>query len=119
MAPVRFEALQEVFEGRMVTRGLWPPRSPDLTPRDFYVSKQKRLSPVHAVHQCNTCCSTDMFLLDLRQLWQRISFFFFHRLIGHAEKHDPLFVTCFVSSKHSVKIYTQLYPGTAQHKKGY
>lgn len=50
VAPVRFEALQEVFEGRMVTRGLWPPRPPDLTPRDFYVSKRKRLSPVHAVH---------------------------------------------------------------------
>ena len=30
-------ALSEVFGDRVISRGLWPPRSPDLTPPDFYL----------------------------------------------------------------------------------
>jgi hypothetical protein len=29
--------LNEVFENRLISRGLWPARSPDLNPRDFYL----------------------------------------------------------------------------------
>jgi hypothetical protein len=29
--------LQEFFDKRIVGRGLWPPRSPDLTPPDFFL----------------------------------------------------------------------------------
>jgi hypothetical protein len=29
--------LNEVFEDRLISRGLWPARSPDLNPRDFYL----------------------------------------------------------------------------------
>ena len=28
--------LEEKFPGRVVSKGLWPPRSPDLTPCDFF-----------------------------------------------------------------------------------
>jgi hypothetical protein len=30
-------AIQEVFEDRIISRGLWPPRSPDLSFCDFYL----------------------------------------------------------------------------------
>jgi hypothetical protein len=30
-------ALHEVFGERVISRGLWPPRSPDLNPCDFYL----------------------------------------------------------------------------------
>ena len=30
-------AVGEVFGDRVISRGLWPPRSPDLTPPDFYL----------------------------------------------------------------------------------
>jgi hypothetical protein len=30
-------ALNEVFEGRLISRGLWPARSPDSNPCDFYL----------------------------------------------------------------------------------
>jgi hypothetical protein len=29
--------LNEIFGERVISRNLWPPRSPDLTPRDFYL----------------------------------------------------------------------------------
>jgi hypothetical protein len=29
--------LNEVFEKRLISRGLWPARSPDLNPCDFYL----------------------------------------------------------------------------------
>jgi hypothetical protein len=31
------EALREVSDDRVISRGLWPPRSPDLTPFHFYL----------------------------------------------------------------------------------
>jgi hypothetical protein len=31
------EALHEIFGERIISRGLWPPRSPDLSVRDFYL----------------------------------------------------------------------------------
>jgi hypothetical protein len=34
---VSLEALGKVHDGRIISRGLWPPRSPDLTPCDFYL----------------------------------------------------------------------------------
>jgi hypothetical protein len=37
MAKINFEALREVFTDSIISRGLWPPRSPDLTPCDFYL----------------------------------------------------------------------------------
>jgi hypothetical protein len=37
MAHVSLEALREVFNDRVISRGLWPPCSPDLTPCDFYL----------------------------------------------------------------------------------
>jgi hypothetical protein len=36
-AHVSLEALRKVFDGLVISRGLWPPRSPDLTPCDFYL----------------------------------------------------------------------------------
>jgi hypothetical protein len=30
-------AIREVFEDRIIIRGLWPPRSPDLSFCDFYL----------------------------------------------------------------------------------
>ena len=36
-ARASMQALQEVFDDRIISRGLWPPRSPDLTPPDFYL----------------------------------------------------------------------------------
>ena len=30
-------AVGEVFGDRVISHGLWPPRSPDLTPPDFYL----------------------------------------------------------------------------------
>jgi hypothetical protein len=30
-------AIREVFEDRIISRGLWPPRSPDLSFCDFYL----------------------------------------------------------------------------------
>jgi hypothetical protein len=29
--------LNEIFEERVISRNLWPPRSPDLTPPDFHL----------------------------------------------------------------------------------
>jgi hypothetical protein len=37
MAHVDLEALLEVFDDHVISRGLWPPHSPDLTPCDFYL----------------------------------------------------------------------------------
>jgi hypothetical protein len=37
MAHVSLEALREVFDYGVISRGLWPPRFPDLTPCDFYL----------------------------------------------------------------------------------
>jgi hypothetical protein len=37
MAYVSLDALWEVFSDHEISRGLWPPHSPDLTPCDFYV----------------------------------------------------------------------------------
>jgi hypothetical protein len=37
IAHVSLEALQEVFEDHVISCGLWPPRSSDLTPCDFYL----------------------------------------------------------------------------------
>jgi hypothetical protein len=31
------EPLNEIFGERVISRNLWPPRSPDLTPPDFYL----------------------------------------------------------------------------------
>jgi hypothetical protein len=36
-APNSMSALQEVFDDRIVSTGLWPPRSPDLGVCDFYL----------------------------------------------------------------------------------
>ena len=36
-ASVSMAAVGEVFGDRVIFRGLWPPRSPDLTPPDFYL----------------------------------------------------------------------------------
>ena len=36
-ARVSMAAVGEVFRDRMISHGLWPPRSPDLTPPDFYL----------------------------------------------------------------------------------
>ena len=36
-ARVSMAAVGEVFRDRVISRGLWPPRSPDLTPPDFYL----------------------------------------------------------------------------------
>jgi hypothetical protein len=30
------QALHEVFDDKFVSRGLWPPRSPDINPCDFF-----------------------------------------------------------------------------------
>jgi hypothetical protein len=37
MAYVSLEALREVFDDHVISRGLWPPCSLDLTPCDFYL----------------------------------------------------------------------------------
>jgi hypothetical protein len=37
MAYVSLEALQKVFGDHILSCGLWPPRSPDLVPCDFYL----------------------------------------------------------------------------------
>ena len=37
MARVRMAAVGEVFGDRVISRGLWPPGSPDLTPPNFYL----------------------------------------------------------------------------------
>jgi hypothetical protein len=36
-ANVSIEAVQEVFDGCIIRRGLLPPHSPELTPCDFYL----------------------------------------------------------------------------------
>lgn len=36
-ANATIQYLQEFYENRIISRGLWPPRSPDLTPLDFYL----------------------------------------------------------------------------------
>jgi hypothetical protein len=36
-AHVSLEALQEAFDDHLISRGLWPPLPPDLTPCDFYL----------------------------------------------------------------------------------
>jgi inhibitor of nuclear factor kappa-B kinase subunit alpha len=36
-ATYSINVLNEVFENRLVSRGLWPARSPDLNPCDFYL----------------------------------------------------------------------------------
>ena len=36
-ARVSMAAVSEVFGDRVISRSLWPPRSPDLTPPDFYL----------------------------------------------------------------------------------
>jgi hypothetical protein len=36
MAYISLEALWEVFGDYIISRGPWPPRSPDLAPCDFY-----------------------------------------------------------------------------------
>jgi hypothetical protein len=41
-ATYSINVLNEVFENRLISRGLWPARSPDLYPCDFYLwGKQK------------------------------------------------------------------------------
>jgi hypothetical protein len=37
MAYVSMEALLKVFGDHIISHGLWPPRSPDLVPCDFYL----------------------------------------------------------------------------------
>ena len=29
--------IESIFKGRIITKNLWPPRSPDLTPADFFL----------------------------------------------------------------------------------
>jgi hypothetical protein len=29
--------IESFFENRIISKGLWPPRSPDLTPQDFFL----------------------------------------------------------------------------------
>jgi hypothetical protein len=36
-ATYSINVLNEVFENRLISRGLWPTRSPDLNPCDFYL----------------------------------------------------------------------------------
>jgi hypothetical protein len=36
-ATYSINVLKEVFEGRLISSGLWPARSPDLNPCDFYL----------------------------------------------------------------------------------
>lgn len=36
-ANVNLKRLSEVFPNRVISTGLWPPRSPDLSPLDFYL----------------------------------------------------------------------------------
>jgi hypothetical protein len=36
-ATYSINVLNEVFENRLISRGLWPARSPDLNPCDFYL----------------------------------------------------------------------------------
>jgi hypothetical protein len=36
-AYVSLEALRKVFSDHIISRGLWPPHSPDLVPCDFYM----------------------------------------------------------------------------------
>jgi hypothetical protein len=36
-ATYSINVLNEVFENRLISRGLWPARSPDLNPFDFYL----------------------------------------------------------------------------------
>jgi hypothetical protein len=37
LANASLEVLQEVFSDGIISHGLWPPHSPDLTPCDFYL----------------------------------------------------------------------------------
>jgi hypothetical protein len=37
IATYSIHVLNEVFENRLISRGLWPARSPDLNPCDFYL----------------------------------------------------------------------------------
>jgi hypothetical protein len=37
MAQVSLETLRLVFDDRVISSGLWPPRSPDMTPCDVYL----------------------------------------------------------------------------------
>jgi hypothetical protein len=37
MAYINLEALRKVSADRIISRGLWPPQAPDLTPCDFYL----------------------------------------------------------------------------------
>jgi hypothetical protein len=36
-ASYSIQVLHEVFDDRVVSLGLWPPRSPDINPCDFFV----------------------------------------------------------------------------------
>jgi hypothetical protein len=36
-AKVTLDFLEDAFSGRVISKGLWPPRSPDLNPCDFYL----------------------------------------------------------------------------------
>jgi hypothetical protein len=42
--------LESVFPGRLISKRLWPPRSPDLSPPDFFLWGISRIMCVQIIH---------------------------------------------------------------------
>jgi len=74
---VEREFAQEFFDDRVIVRGLWPPRSPDLSPSDFfswaylknhvYEKNPKTLEGLQADITAQTACIDDKMLKNVFQ----------------------------------------------------
>ena len=63
------EVVREFFDGRVVSRGLWPPppHSPDLTPSDFYLWPSLK----HKVYKTNSPTLEEYPPGDFKHFWRR------------------------------------------------
>jgi hypothetical protein len=61
-------ALQEVYDDSIISIGLWPPRSPDLSVCDFYLWLKLKGKAYR-----NTPCTTEALQIEIRNVVSLIS----------------------------------------------
>lgn len=78
-AKITLQKIQEVFQDRVITNNIWPPRSPDLTPCDFYLwgalkEKVYRSNP-HTLDELKTNIRQEIAAISQRELQKVINNF--------------------------------------------
>lgn len=78
-ADVTLDHLNRVFSGRLISKGLWPPRSPDLSPLDFYlwgylkqVAYNNHPRTIQQLQQCIQTCIEEIPTATLKVVFRNM-----------------------------------------------